>query len=267
MNKNLRAAVYGFAVGDALGVPYEFRCRDTFSCTRMTGNGTWKQDVGTWSDDTSLVLATCDSIRKCGGIDLEDMMDRFLRWFYKAEYTARGEVFDCGSTTHSAITNRKNGASVKECGENGVRSNGNGSLMRILPLAFIPHTDADIDAVSSLTHAHKISCECCRVYISHISNILKYGETKIPADILNLSRDDVKSTGYVEDSLVAALWCTGTSSCYSEAVLKAVDLGGDTDTIAALTGGLAGLQYGYESIPREWLELLANRELIDRCLF
>lgn len=266
MNQYLRDAVYGFAVGDALGVPYEFKDRG-LRCTDMIGGGTWGQIAGTWSDDTSLLLATCDSIKECKGINTEDMMYRFSKWLYNAEYTARGEVFDCGGTTHRAIGNYKNGTPIERCGERSNLSNGNGSLMRILPLAFIPHTFADIFAVSALTHAHEISCKCCLNYVSHILNIGRFGKIKIADRIMNRNRDEVRSSGYVCHSLEAALWCIGTSKSYTEAVLKAVDLGGDTDTIAALTGGLAGLQYGYDAIPEGWIDKLANKELIERCLF
>lgn len=267
MNKLLKDAVYGFAVGDALGVPYEFKKRDTFHCTNMKGGGTWGQLAGTWSDDTSLVLATCDSIRECNGINLEDMMYKFQRWLYYAEYTARGKVFDCGGTTGRAIRRYKNGASIYGCGEKSNLSNGNGSLMRILPLAFTDADAAIIAFVSSLTHANQISINHCYKYIMSLRHIIRYKNLTVPEDILNRTRDEVKSTGYVVDSYEAAKWCAGTSQSYSEAVLKAVNLGGDTDTIAALTGGIAGLQYGYDSIPEEWINSLANKELIERCLF
>lgn len=267
MNELLRTAVYGFAVGDALGVPYEFKERDTFKCSDMIGGGTWGQLAGTWSDDTSLLLATCDSIRECNGINLENMMDKFSRWLFRCEYTARGDVFDCGGTTHRAIRNYRNGLPIERCGERSNLSNGNGSLMRILPLAFIPPTFTDIFAVSALTHAHRISWKCCLSYVSHILSMAQFGKIKVPYRIMNRDRDEVKSTGYVEDSLEAALWCVGTSKSYTEAVLTAVNLGGDTDTIAALTGGLAALQYGYDAIPEEWVDKLANKELIERCLF
>lgn len=268
MNKLLRTAVYGFAVGDALGVPYEFKERDTFSCEGMISGGTWGQLAGTWSDDTSLVLATCDSIRECNGINLEDMMHRFKRWFYDFEYTARDDVFDCGGTTYRAIRRYKNGAPLFICGEKSNLSNGNGSLMRILPLAFTDADSATIAYVSSLTHANQTSINCCFKYVMSIHHVVRFKNLSAPdKGVLNRTRDEVKSTGYVVDSYEAAKWCAGTSHGYSEAVLKAVNLGGDTDTIAALTGALAALQWGYDSIPKEWIDKLANKELIERCLF
>lgn len=187
-------------------------------------------------------------------------MHKFSKWFFENEYTARGEVFDYGGTTRRAIRNYRNGIAIERCGERSNLSNGNGSLMRILPLAFIPHTFTDILAVSALTHAHKISYRCCFNYVSYVSSMAQFGEIRIPNRIMKRSRNEVKSTGYVEDSLEAALWCVGTCESYAEAVLQAVNLGEDTDTIAAL-------QYGYDAIPKEWIDRLANKELIERCLF
>lgn len=268
MNDRLRTAVYGFAVGDALGVPYEFRQRDSFCCNDMMCGGTHHQPYGTWSDDTSLVLATCDSIRECKGINLEDMMHRFKMWFYDFEYTARDDVFDCGGTTYRAIRRYKEGRSPLFCGEKSNLSNGNGSLMRILPLAFTDADAATIAYVSSLTHANQIAINYCYKYVMSIHHVMWYGNLLAPDQgILNRTRDEIKSTGYVVDSYEAAKWCAGTSNSYSEAVLKAVNLGGDTDTIAALTGALAALQYGFDAIPKRWIDKLANKELIERCLF
>ena len=137
MAKRLRDAVYGLAVGDAVGVPYEFTRRGSFQCAGMTGHGTHDQPAGTWSDDTSMTLATCASIKNMGKIDCEDIRRQFEAWFYEKKYTPFGEVFDYGITCSQAIENKK--------GEEDERSNGNGSLMRILPLAFVPNiTDEQI---------------------------------------------------------------------------------------------------------------------------
>ena len=136
----LRDCIYGLAVGDALGVPYEFRPRDTFECTDMIGYGTHGQPAGTWSDDTSMTLATCDSIRELGHIDASDMRDKFVGWIARGEYTIDG-VFDYGGTTARALHTGKGGS--------GERDNGNGSLMRIAPLAFVDATDDEICEVSA----------------------------------------------------------------------------------------------------------------------
>lgn len=152
----LRDCIYGLAVGDALGVPYEFRPRGTFECTDMIGYGTHGQPAGTWSDDTSMTLATCDSIRELGHIDTADMRDKFVSWIARGEYTIDG-VFDYGGTTARALRTGKGGS--------GERDNGNGSLMRIAPLAFADATDKEIREVSAITHAHRTSTESCVTFI------------------------------------------------------------------------------------------------------
>ena len=149
----LRDAIFGLAVGDALGVPYEFRPRGSFTCTGMVGYGTHDQPAGTWSDDTSMTLATCDSIRACGRVDTADMLSRFRAWIDDGAYAIDGVVFDYGNTTARAL------AAGTGCA--GERDNGNGSLMRIAPLAFTDATDDEVRAVSAITHAHPVSTEAC----------------------------------------------------------------------------------------------------------
>ena len=158
----LRDCVYGQAVGDALGVPYEFRARGTFECTGMVGHGSHNQPSGTWSDDTSMALAACDSIRATGRIDVRDMREHFVRWYREGAYTVSG-LFDVGGTTADALSSGR--------GRAGERDNGNGSLMRILPLAFTDATDDEVRAVSAITHAHAISCEAC-VRMVHVARRL-----------------------------------------------------------------------------------------------
>lgn len=255
----IRAMIYGFAVGDALGVPYEFKDRGTFSCSSMIGYGTWGQPAGTWSDDTSMMLATMDSLADCKGVDVDDMRAKFKSWAFDAHYCCNGEVFDIGNTTHMAL--------VQGYGMTAANSNGNGSLMRILPLVLVPGvTSEEIDAVSAITHAHATSLKYCRDLIGEAHYIIEHGKLSSAAQALYVRKQekDIRSTGYVVDTYEAALWCLATSQGYTEAVLKAVNLGGDTDTIAAITGGLAGILWGYDAIPNNWIEVLRNKEEIDR---
>lgn len=254
----LRSAIYGFAIGNALGVPYEFKERFTFTCTDMIGHGTWNQEAGTWSDDTSLTLATAKSIKDKGAIDIIDIRKNFEAWLYHNEFTANGLVFDVGGTTREAI----------ELGHgiDGFYDNGNGSLMRILPLAFTDASDNDIANVSAITHAHEISKNSCIEYI-YIARKLINEEKYIDEEIKNLDESEIKSGGFVLDTLKASLWCILNTDNYKDAVLRAVNLGSDTDTTAAVTGGLAGIIYGYDAIPKEWIDKLKNKELIEDCLF
>lgn len=269
----LKAAIYGFAVADALGVPVEFKKRGTFLVTDMCGYRTHNQPAGTWSDDTSMTLATCDSIRMTGTVDYNDMLERFRRWIREGEYTADGTVFDYGMTTANALAT---GISEKS-----INSNGNGSLMRVLPLAFLPGvTKEQVEMVSGITHGHSISKDGCVIYVEiaqrlidggNIHEILENLIVNEPYDrlpyIAGLGEDDIHSSGYVVDTLEAALWSIATTDSYKDAVLKAVNLGDDTDTVGAVAGGLAGIIYGFDGIPAEWIERLRNKAAIDSCLF
>ncbi len=255
----LRDAVYGLAVGDALGVPYEFHYRGDFECRDMVGGGSHGKPAGTWSDDTSMTLATCDSIRETGRVDAEDMRRRFEEWLFSGRYTVDG-VFDVGNATSSALRSGH--------GMTGERDNGNGSLMRIAPLAFMDATDDEVRAVSSITHAHAVSCEACVEYVGIARRLLAGTPVaEVCREQLGLSEDEVESTGYVVHTFNAALWCLGTTQSYAECVLKAVNLGDDTDTTAAVAGALAGIVYGMDAIPAGWLETLRGKEVIEACLF
>lgn len=272
-SKSLKGVVYGAAIGDALGVPYEFLARDTFECDGMVGGGAHGMPAGTFSDDTSLLLATCDSIKECGGIDVEDMRERFGAWLRDGAYTVDGRAFDVGNATAKALG--------QGFGCDGERSNGNGSLMRIAPLALTDATDDEIRAVSAITHAHPVSMEACVFFVHVLRDLLEDEwieeaiEKNIPSDgrfsflkgIQGASRDDIRSTGYVLDTLGAALWCVCNTDSYEECVLEAVNLGDDSDTTACVAGALAGAFYGFDYIPSKWMEQLRGKEAIDGCLF
>lgn len=267
MNEALKSAIYGLAIGDALGVPYEFQERGSFLCTDMIGYGTHNQPIGTWSDDTSMTLATCRSLQKNhGNIVLEDIQWEFEQWMFKKKYTPFGKVFDCGNTCYEAICDKQ--------GKTDEWSNGNGSLMRILPLAFVPGiTDEMIGEVSAITHGHEISKEACIIYV-RIAIALLQGkklqeaiQKSVPDTspfaslgmIETYTENEISSGGYVMETLQAALWCLVKTDNYKACVLKAVNLGMDTDTTAAVAGGLAGILYGYDGIPAEWMEKLQRR--------
>ena len=251
----LPAAVYGFAIGDALGVPFEFRQRDTFQCDDMTGYGTHDQPPGTWSDDTSMMLATLNSLAAHDGrVDVEDMRRRYSDWLHNGAYAIDGHVFDVGGTVRQALRTGKGLSGEWDCG--------NGSLMRIPPLAFTYASDEEIRAVSAITHAHPRCTDACVDYVRMCRRLLD-GET-FTCDTPD--RDFMPSTGYVLDTRQAVLWAVANGHDYPSTVLNAVNLGGDTDTIGALAGGMAGILYGMESIPVEWLDMLRGRDIIDGVL-
>lgn len=274
--RTVRDAVYGVAVGDALGVPAEFKARDTYRIEGMTGRGTYDKPVGTFSDDTSLTLATSNSIRICKGIDIDDMRERYRAWLRDGAYVPDGESFGVGRTTAAALDRGR--------GLDGERDNGNGSLMRIVPLAFVDGvTDGQIEAVSAITHAHAISKRACVIYVRIAQRLLAGAsvveaiesvvepEAKPPFDRLSciacLSRDEIRSSGYVVDTLEAALWCLAVTDRFGDAVLAAVNLGDDSDTVGAVAGGLAGIAYGYDAIPSEWIRALRGRGMLEASLF
>lgn len=266
MTATLKDAIIGQAVGDALGVPYEFRARGTFHATTMTGHGTHNQPAGTWSDDTSMALAICDSIRRNDGrIDPEDIRERFNDWYRYGDYTIDG-LFDIGNTTIKALRTGH--------GMTGDRDNGNGSLMRTIPLAFTTATHDEVEAVSAITHAHPTSTTACDRLVDYTRRLLK-GRTPLEAidaagytpALADEPEHVIRSGGYVLDTLKAAVWCLVTTDDYAACVLKAVNLGDDTDTTAAVAGGLAGVAYGVRGIPAEWLAKLRGTDVIDACLF
>lgn len=256
-------AIYGLAVGDALGVPYEFLPRGSFTCTGMAGHGTHDQPAGTWSDDTSMTLATCDSIRACGRIDVDDMRERFRAWIDGGSYAVDGVVFDFGNTTAVALSRGR--------GCSGERDNGNGSLMRMAPLAFTDASDGEVRSVSAITRAHHCSTGACADMVRIMRDLASGRAPKdaVPgfSELLRTSARDIRSGGFVRDTYRALLWCLATTSSYVECVLRAVNLGDDTDTTACVAGALAGIVYGAGAIPAEWVSALRGRDIIERCLF
>ncbi len=281
--EHLKSAMLGLIVADALGVPFEFKKRGTFRVTGMTGYGTHNQPVGTWSDDSSMTLATLDSMIRSEKLDYDDIMERFVGWFDDGAYCPYGECFDIGHTTLTAIGKYKSGYSATRCGGKGFKDNGNGSLMRILPIAFVEHSVDDILGLSSLTHAHEISLMSCRLYVQIAENLMS-GMSKEDAithlrccvdecenipRMKDCSEDQIKSSGYVIDSFEAAVWSFVNSESYRECVIKAVELGDDTDTVAAIAGGLAGIYFGIggeSGIPEEWISALARKDWIEKML-
>ena len=340
--------IMGVVVGDALGVPVEFSSRNELKINplvKMEGYGSYDVPEGTWSDDSSMMLATLDSLKN--GYNPADIMEKFADWLVEGKYTPFGEAFDVGRTCLRAIMNYLKGQDITKCGGTSELDNGNGSLMRIMPICLYMYekqkaenlTDAEvldkIHEVSALTHAHMRSKIACGLYFFMVRSILDaerensnlsgcdangvYEEAKRLPDVSiidqkqlsnvnvincealqevlqkgldegfayyagqiesadelshyvrlrnleefkNLPEEKISSTGYVVATLEAALWSLTRTENYKEAMLTAVNLGDDTDTVAAIAGGLAGLYYGYEGIPSEWLEKLQKREWVE----
>lgn len=348
MKKNVWLdGMMGLVVGDALGVPVQFMSREEIRTrargpvSGMEAGGVYDMPRGTWSDDSSMALATLASLRELGKIDPTDIMTRFVKWEFEGEYTPFGQAFDEGNTCSMAIYRFRRVPDYKTCGDTGERANGNGALMRILPVCLyyaegqkLPWVrteessehmadkenvsgtpteksqgdrmskDAEaiegVHTISGLTHNHLRGKMCCGFYYFMVKSILegqKNGDVLtlkellqrgIDAaadyyrkDVLNLTElaylgrilnlDDfmqvpeekIKTTGYVIDTIEAAIWCLLTTDTYKDCMLKAVNLGDDTDTVAAIAGGLAGLYYGYKEIPEEWLRDIKKREWVE----
>lgn len=348
---NIKSSMLGLIVGDALGVPHEFNPRHVFDenpVTDMTGYGTYTQPPGTWSDDSSMALATLDGLidilsnfafdsnssdssnlsnsSNSFNIDYDIIMDNFVSWLSGAKYTPYNEVFDVGGTTRTAILCYNRGKSTTPYGLDGERDNGNGSLMRILPVALFIYYLREkhsfsleeelsiVHNVSALTHAHKRSLIGCGIYVMIALEILKYKsqefddynhsdgfdgsdisdmdletlinngirfakeyyegdggfsdelrhyESIFDFGVKDLDKSDIRGSGYVVNCLISSIWCLLHTDSYKDAVLMAVNLGEDTDTTAAVVGGLAGLYYGLDGIPDEWLAQIAKLDYIE----
>lgn len=299
-------AILGFVTGDTLGVPVEFMSRSELQknpVTDMRDGGVHNQPAGTWSDDTSMTLCVMDSLI-AKGVDFSDQMERFADWLWNASNTAHDEVFDVGGTTKRSIYKYLQKVPPLDCGETADYCCGNGSLMRILPMAlfiFAKYGNLTLDDqtaqlihdASRCTHAHPRCQMACGIYCSvvfqlcvkthsletsvetGVTSALEYYRQKQEFDavypdfeslveIEQWKEHQISGSGYVLHTLQAALWCLLTTSSYRECICKAVNLGEDTDTTAAVAGGLAGLWYGMEAIPSSWLHQISKYDQIER---
>lgn len=271
--------------------------------TGMRGNGTFNLSAGSWTDDSSLTLALLDSIKRLNTIDLHDIMDNFVKWLDNGAFTPFGQAFDIGRGTMWAIKKYKIDKRPEKCGGTEDWNNGNGSLMRIMPacLFCVDKQLNDDDAikvihqVASLTHAHIRSNIACGLYYFMVKAILEndgalldrlqtglnhgfsfykkflvdqknvgyYDRLKNLTVFAGTPEDAIKSSGYVVDTLEAAVWSLINTNSFDSALLLAVNLGDDSDTVAAIAGGLAGLFYGYDAIPKDWLQAIQKRDMIE----
>ena len=268
-------ALVGLAVGDAVGTTLEFKARDSYPpLTDMVGGGPFALSAGQWTDDTSMALALADSLNARDGLNERDVMTRFLSWYEDGAYSSTGRCFDIGVTTRQALGWFKN-TGDPVAGSTDPMSAGNGSLMRLAPVAirYWQNREALCDAAarqSRTTHAAPEAVDACIAFAERLADAIA-GKPRIEvlgpraADLApkiaeieagswrGKHRDDVRSSGYVVHSLEAALWCVGRTASFKDAVLLAANLGDDADTVAAITGQLAGALYGWSAVPRDWL--------------
>ncbi len=302
----IESTFLGLTIGDALGVPVEFQDRKhlkNFPVMGMREFGSHNQPMGTWSDDSSLTFCLAESL--CKKYDVNDIAKNFAKWYSEILWTPHGKVFDIGIATNQAITDFIKGTPALLAGNKGEFDNGNGSLMRISPIAFyiknmpIEKRFDIIKDVSSITHGHIRSVISCFIYVEYMLDLMvntdkhnAYAKMqKRVNDFLNmnpicsqseidkfhrilenpinnyviepvysLKEKEISSSGYVLNTLEASLWCFLNTDNYKDTVLKAVNLGGDTDTTACVVGALAGLHYGKENIPNDWIEKLVKKD-------
>ncbi len=314
-NQNkIKGALYGVLVGDAIGVPVEMVQRDYLTnhpIIGMSGKGSHNLPPGRWSDDGSLTLALADSLLQSPeNLNLKDIADRMVNWLNNGHYTPDGYSFGTGRTTRNALSNYKLTKDPTNCGGISNANNGNGSLMRILPLLFYlnknePWTDDRYritKEVSSITHGHLTSIISC-FYLLYFADGINEGfdkfgayrdarlhflsdlamcltdnpddldfikpfERLLYADIHELPADRINSGFFVVETLEAAIWCIMTTDNFQDAILKAVNLGGDSDSTASVVGGLAGFLYGYDAIRSTWIDALplkkVDKEIIEQ---
>ena len=300
LREKLLGGLWGAIIGDALGVPVEFKSRKEIArvpVTDMRGYGAHHQPVGTWSDDSSLLICTVESL--LNGFDTHDLGQRFVRWLEQGYWTPWGQVFDVGIATRDAIHRIAQGTVAEQAGGSSEQSNGNGSLMRILPVAlrFADAPARDLaeyaQRASYLTHRHPRSQMACGLYSLLVAALLHGASPEdaypeairqaqaiyqqppysvewqhfarlLSGQIACIPEADISATGYVIHTLESSVWCLLNTESFEQAVLKAVNLGDDTDTTGTVTGGLAGVCYGLAAVPSRWLNQLARHDDLSK---
>jgi len=275
-----RGCLLGLAVGDALGTAVEFMPRGSFPAVRdMVGGGAFHLQPGQWTDDTSMALCLAESLLERKGFDAKDQMERYLNWYQHGYLSSTGRCFDIGNATRAALE-KFNLTGEPMSGSVHPSQAGNGSIMRLapIPMYFAPDRKKVIffSAKSSrTTHAARECVEACMLFGSMLASALGgmdkesvlaeagfsgLRSARIQAiaagEYREKSMQQIRGSGYVVDSLEAALWCFAKTDSYAEAVLTAVNLGDDADTTAAVCGQIAGAYYGQNGIPPAWRKKL-----------
>ncbi|MFC7738151.1 ADP-ribosylglycohydrolase family protein [Roseomonas sp. GCM10028921] len=277
-----RGTLLGLAVGDALGTTLEFSRRDAHPLhTEMTGGGPFRLAPGVWTDDTSMALALAENLVEHPGFEPRDLMGRFLAWWREGAYSPTSTCFDIGIATREALARYERDGDPF-AGTTDPRSAGNGSLMRLAPAVLVALDDAGevrriAEAQSRTTHATPQAVEACALLAGMMREaILGAPRAQVLAPRLwegdaaiaaiaegtwrGRSREAIRSSGYVVHTLEAALWAVERTESFEEALVLAVNLGDDADSVGAVTGQLAGAIYGLRGIPPRWLAPLAWRE-------
>lgn len=284
-----RGALLGLACGDALGTTVEFKARGTFEpLTDIVGGGPFGLQPGQWTDDTSMMLCLAESLLAHEGMNLEDQLERYLGWWKHGDNSVTGECFDIGTTTSISLAVFES-THETHAGSSDPSTAGNGSIMRLAPVPlFYANSECEsfltnCELSSVTTHRAPTCLHACRLLGLLIRNALSAkskDDIFIPGEnfsdapsviqqiaertYLEKSDFEIRGTGYVVESLEAALWAFETTSSFEEGALKAVNLGDDADTTGAVFGQIAGAFYGEKGIPKHWLKKLAWKEKITR---
>jgi ADP-ribosyl-[dinitrogen reductase] hydrolase len=290
LEDRLAGGVWGHLVGDAMGVPYEFQPPPPLREIRWGHQaGHHRQPPGTWSDDGGLMLALLDSLVQ-GTFDTADQGRRALEWWRGDGYKP-GPIFDIGLITQSSLERIRTGTVPEEAGAFGERDNGNGSLMRILPVALVDREATDAELVtqamraSSLTHRHPRSMVTCAVYVLAARSLLRGAEDRtrvlqeaFAAVASAVGKAEVgelrvlqtftgrTGSGYVVDSFWSAWDAFAGGNSYRQVVERAIAYGDDTDTTSCVAGGLAGIYWGRSGIPNAWLKGIRGRDVAEPIL-
>ena len=286
-----QGALAGLAAGDALGTTLEFKSPGSFEpITDMIGGGPFGLEPGAWTDDTSMALCLAESLVEKQGFDARDQMDRYVRWWKEGHLSSTGQCFDIGITVSGSLSGFVH-SGEPYAGSTDPRSAGNGSLMRLAPIAMAFRTRGSLlweYAVksSATTHGTQTCLDACGFYSALIASALD-GTSKdellsdkgIPGQLLDEQANalvrtiaqgsyrekqppQIRGTGYVIDALEAALWAFSNSTSFEQGALMAVNLGDDADTTGAIYGQLAGAYYGIKGIPGGWKRKIVQLELI-----
>ena len=278
----------GLAIGDAIGTTVEFMPRGSFEpLDDMIGGGPFNLAKGQWTDDTSMALCLAHSLVECGGFDPLDQMKRYLMWREEGYMSSKDNAFDIGGTTGDAL-DEFSVTGNPYCGPSEISASGNGSLMRLapIPLYFRQERELAIKMAgesSRTTHGSILCIEACRLFGAMLldslsgeskeSILLGHGLKDIASEEISEIADgayfekpisSIRGTGYVVESLEAALWCFRNTDSFKEAVLLAANLGDDADTTAAICGQIAGAYYGIGGIPQTWIDHIHHGRQIKR---
>lgn len=279
-------ALIGLACGDAIGTTVEFSPRGSFApVCDMVGGGPFGLQPGQWTDDTSMALCLAESLLAKNGFDARHQMGLYLNWWRHGYLSSTGMCFDIGVTVREALAKFETTGNPW-CGDPDPRKAGNGSLMRLAPIVLFAHvTPSDLFRLaadsSRTTHGAAEAIECCQLFAVVMSrallscpkdNLLQF-ETQewhqpsvrriASGAFVQKPQNQIRGTGYCVESLEAALWCFFNTDSWSDAVLKAVNLGDDADTTGAIVGQLAGAYYGVDAIPEQWRERVWMRREIE----